>query len=95
MHTTKGQWIVQLMTEKDVLLRTQITTKTGKVEFPLLAPGKYALKLIYDENNNGVWDTGRYLQNRQPEKVIRYNGEIIIRANWETETTPIELKADH
>jgi len=82
------------MTEKDVLLREQKANTSGKVEFPLLAPGKYALKIIYDENNNGVWDTGRYLKNRQPEKVIRYTKELIIRANWDTETDPIELKAD-
>jgi len=94
IHTTKGQWLFQLMTEKDVLLREQKANTSGKVEFPLLAPGKYALKIIYDENNNGVWDTGRYLKNRQPEKVIRYTKELIIRANWDTETDPIELKAD-
>lgn len=94
IQTTKGQWIFQLMTEKDVLLREQTATKSGKIEFPLLAPGKYVLKIIYDENNNGVWDTGKYLKNRQPEKVIRYAKELIVRANWDTETDPIELKAD-
>jgi hypothetical protein len=93
IKTTKGQWLFQLMTEKDVLLREQAATKSGIITFSLLAPGKYALKMIYDENNNGVWDTGKYLQNRQPEKVIRFNGPITIRANWDQEEK-VELKAD-
>ena len=93
--TNKGQWLFQLMTEKDVLLRELSATKSGIVKFTFLAPGKYMLKMIYDENNNGIWDTGKYLQKRQPEKVVRYAGkEITIRANFDTETDPIELKAD-
>lgn len=93
IQTTKGQWLFQLMTEKDVLLREQTAAKSGKIIFSLLAPGKYMLKMIYDENNNGIWDTGKYLKNRQPEKVIRFNGLITIRANWDQEEK-IELKAD-
>ncbi|MBL7884368.1 MAG: hypothetical protein JNL69_09885, partial [Bacteroidia bacterium] len=46
---------------------------------------KYKLKIIVDENNNGKWDAGNYIQHQQPEKVI-YNSELInVRSNWDLE----------
>ena len=91
--TTKGQWIFQLMNEKDGILQEIITNKSDKVTFGLLAPGKYLVKIIYDENGNGVWDTGSYIKHRQPEKVVRFNKILEVRANWEDKEI-IELKPD-
>ncbi len=48
-----------------------------------LLPGQYQLRLILDENNNGRWDTGDYLNKQQPEKIIYYEGTIEVRANWD------------
>lgn len=70
--STSGQWIIQLMNDKDAVLRQIITNKSDKVKFELLPPGKYYIKGIYDANSNGVWDTGNYLKHVQPEKVIRF-----------------------
>jgi hypothetical protein len=70
--TTTGQWIIQLMNDKDAVMRQIIINKTDKVKFELLPPGKYNIKAIYDVNSNGVWDTGNYLKHRQPEKVVRF-----------------------
>jgi hypothetical protein len=85
--------IVQLMTEKDRVIRTDTTSRSGPVVFPWLEPGKYKLKVIFDKNGNGKWDTGRYLTGIQPEKVKFYQGEINIRANWDLEL-PWDLKSE-
>jgi hypothetical protein len=85
--------IVQLMTEKDRVIRTDTTSRSGPVVFPWLEPGKYKLKVIFDKNGNGKWDTGRYLAGIQPEKVKFYQGEINIRANWDLEL-PWDLKSE-
>lgn len=77
--------LLQLLSEKDNIIRIRQLNGSGVVEFPYLEPGKYKLKVIYDSNNNGKWDTGRYLQKLQPEKVQFYSGEINIRSNWELE----------
>ncbi len=77
--------VIQLMNENDEVLREQSLAISGKVVFGYLDPGKYKLKLIYDRNGNEKWDTGNYLKGIQPEKVQFYEGEIIIRANWELE----------
>ena len=53
--------------------------------FSYLLPGKFRLMLFVDGNKNGKWDTGRYLAAKQPEKVIRYDKDVSIRANWDLE----------
>lgn len=79
------QVIIQLMDEKEQIIRYQEHNQDGTVEFPFLEPGKYKLKVIFDRNLNGRWDTGRYLDKIQPEKVLYYSGEIEVRANWDLE----------
>jgi len=39
--------------------------------------------VIYDENKNKQWDTGNYLEKRQPEEVFHLATEIDVRANWD------------
>ena len=48
VKTTTGQWIIQLMNDKDALIREKIIKKSDKVTFDLLTPGKYLVKFIYD-----------------------------------------------
>ncbi len=83
---TSNQYIVQLLDEKGKLLNEYLIKGSKKIEMPYLLPGKYLLRLIEDENENGVWDTGNYWQKKQPEKVIYYPDPIELRANWEIET---------
>lgn len=51
--------------------------------FMRLIPGKYYARIIIDENNNGVWDTGDYYEKRQPEMVYYYNSFFDVKANWQ------------
>ena len=62
--------------------------------FTFLPPGKFRLMLFIDENKNGKWDAGRYLAGKQPEKVLRYDKEISIRANWDLEVIWKVIKQD-
>lgn len=78
-------YLVQLITETDAVLRQQKVKKSEKVSFEYLLPGKYKIRLIYDTNDNGTWDTGSYAANKQPEKVIYYPDLINTRANWDVE----------
>ena len=54
-----------------------------KYTFKLLNPKNYKARIILDDNNNGKWDTGSYLKNIQPERVIYFSDTIELRANWE------------
>lgn len=59
--------------------------KSNEFSVQNLAPGRYQLRFIVDENNNQQWDTGDYFKKLQPEKVIYYNEEITVRSNWDIE----------
>jgi len=43
------------------------------------------MRFIYDENGNGKWDTGTYLENKQPEKVVYFSGKFDVRSGWDLE----------
>jgi len=77
--------LVQLMNEKEVVLRSKLSTADGSLIFEYLTPAKYKIKFVYDTNQNNKWDTGKYLKRIQPEKILYYKGEINIRSNWDLE----------
>ncbi len=69
------------------------TTSDGQttILFEAVEPNKYLVRLIYDDNKNGEWDTGDYMKKLQPEEVIYFPDEanptkvkeLDVRANWE------------
>lgn len=81
--------ILQLADEKGETKREKIhQEEEGNVfRFSYVNPGKYHVRVIYDENNNGKWDTGNYLKNLQPEKVIYMSEPLDVRKNWEISQT--------
>jgi len=75
--------IVELIDQKNARIRSKYLTGFEEVEFPYLTPGDYRVRIIFDANQNGKWDTGSFLEKRQPERVLYYPGTIDMRANWE------------
>jgi hypothetical protein len=60
----------------------------------LFPPGDYELRILFDENQNGIWDPGVFfVQRRQPEKVITLKEPLKIRANWDNDQTIQNLQA--
>lgn len=50
----------------------------------LFTPGEYDLRILYDDNKNGVWDPGAFFENRhQPEKVLPISRKINVKAKWD------------
>ena len=79
--------IVQLVDESYRLVREARLETKGPVNFDYLLPAKYYLRIIEDDNNNGKWDSGNFLNKSQPEKVIYYPELIEVRANWSLNET--------
>jgi uncharacterized protein (DUF2141 family) len=77
--------IVELTDSKGVILATQYTDKNPTVEFLLLEPQKYSLRVTYDANSNKTRDTGDYLKGLQAEEVVHFPSEIDVRANWDVD----------
>ena len=84
---SSSQMIVQLTDEKEKVMRTQIGRANDPFFFEHLEPMNYKLRVIYDGNKNGVWDTGNYLKRIQPEVVSYFPELLAVRANWEFEET--------
>jgi len=78
-----GQLIIQLMNDKEVIIREITTDKPGTLSFEYLMPGVYKVKAIFDHNSNGKWDTGKYNEHSQPEKVDYFPIPLNIRGNWD------------
>ncbi|MCO6025623.1 Ig-like domain-containing protein [Prevotella cerevisiae] len=74
--------VVQLLDQSDKVIK-EIKTKNGTAEFYYINPGTYYMRMYVDRNNNGLWDTGDYDHDRQPEPVYYYPESIECRAKWD------------
>jgi len=81
--TKNTSFIVELLNEKEELIRLKKIDKPQIINFNLLSPGNYLVRVTLDENKNGIWDTGNFLNKQQPEIVKYFDTVIVIRANWE------------
>ena len=74
--------VVQLLNSSGSPVK-QVVSTTGQVEFLYVEPGTYFLRMFVDENDNGVWDTGDYDADQQPEPVYFRHEPIECKAKWD------------
>jgi hypothetical protein len=77
--------IVELTNAKGDPIASEYSESNTTVDFNLLQPALFTLRLIYDENENKVYDPGNYLEKRHAEEVIYFSKEVDVRANWDVE----------
>jgi hypothetical protein len=75
--------IIQLLSDKYELIDTRYLSKSKILNFSLLPPKSYKIRAIFDENNNGVWDTGNFLKRKLPEKIEYFSKELKLSSNWD------------
>jgi uncharacterized protein (DUF2141 family) len=86
LENVKKYPVIIELTDKDGKVKaTEYTENNNVVEFIALEPNKYTLRIIYDDNKNGFWDTGSFMEKRQTEEVIYFPKEIDVRSNWDVE----------
>ena len=76
---------MELLNESDEVIKRSTINKNTELAYAMYSIGKYKIRVIYDENNNGKWDTGSVKKRRQPEKIWNHPNEITLRANWDLE----------
>lgn len=79
--------VIQLLDPKEVVLREYNLKSDTTLTIDYLSPAKYMLKLYYDENANGKWDTGKFSERRQPERVFYFGETIETKSGWDMEYT--------
>jgi hypothetical protein len=76
--------VLLLIQDQKVKFSYPITQNVLRIA--LLPPGDYQLKLLSDVNQNGRWDTGKFMGKKlQPELVRNLNLNLNIRVNWDNE----------
>ena len=84
LSSKKISFIIELLDEKGLkIVRVKKINKPEQISFPLLLPGSYLIRVTLDENNNGIWDTGSFLNKRQPETIKFFDKTLKISANFE------------
>jgi uncharacterized protein (DUF2141 family) len=78
--------VLQIIERNEVINSYTITS--NQLVIKRYKPGSYELRILFDTNKNGIWDTGSFQVNkRQPEIVIEIPKPISVRNNWDNEIT--------
>lgn len=75
--------VLQFISNNEVVNSYSLTSATWSLK--LFNPGDYEIRILEDDNKNGVWDPGNYHLKLQPEKVFAIKQKINIRADWDNE----------
>jgi hypothetical protein len=77
--------VLQIVQNGEVKTSHAFTTKDYYVK--LYIPGEYDMRILYDENKNGIWDRGKFFgtTRKQPERVVPIARKLIVKANWDAE----------
>jgi len=63
-----------------------IPLKSLELVRKLYRAGSYDLRILYDTNENGIWDTGVFgTMKKQPETVQLISKPLVVRGNWDNE----------
>jgi hypothetical protein len=82
---SKSFWL-QLLSESNSVAYSQYS-KNQLIDFSILRPGKYQLRILVDENENGIWEGADFENGLAAENVILFDKTIEIRPLWEIRET--------
>lgn len=73
--------------KSDKIITQREAKESDTFVFDFVEPDTYRIKFIHDRNNNGKWDSGKYLEGIQPEHVEFLPKDLKVRANWDHDIT--------
>jgi len=80
-------YVVQVTNERKETISEYVIHRDTTLNFTNFRAGKYFLRVVYDNNGNGIWDTGRVSTRQLPEQIYNEPQELSIRANWDRKAT--------
>lgn len=80
--------VLQFVQNNEVVNSYPLTSEIWNA--PLFNPGEYEMRILYDDNKNGIWDIGNFAKKIQPEKVYSIPQKLAVRENFEKDVD-IEL----
>lgn len=91
LFNKKQNYSVQLLNDKNIVVRENYISlslagsNAKTIDFIDVLPGTYKVKIIYDDNDDKKWNTGNYLQKKQPEHILFHSKAIKVVSDWEVE----------
>ena len=82
---TSKSYLIQWLNERKEIIKQNSIKKNTVLNYIRYPTAKYFIRVIYDVNNNGEWDTGNLKEGRQPEKSWNFEKTIALRPNWDLE----------
>jgi len=84
---TSHNIIIELLNKENKLIDNKIlcTSSSSTLTFASIPPDTYVLKAIFDYNKNNMFDDGSFLKKIQPEPILIYDKDIIIKPGWDNE----------
>lgn len=80
---TAKTYVVELLNEAKKLIHTDIVKKNTKLTYRDYPTTKYRVRIVYDTNENGRWDSGNVKKQLYPENIILLPDVYTIRPNWD------------
>jgi Bacterial Ig-like domain len=72
--------------QNNLIVKTYVFGSSNIFFDKLFRPGDYELRILYDDNKNGVWDPGVFFgQHKQPELVQPIRQKLTVKSDWENE----------
>jgi uncharacterized protein (DUF2141 family) len=76
---------VLLFIRNDKIVVSYTIGKSLRYNNKLFDPGDYELRILYDTNQNGVWDPGDFYKHLEPEIVVPVRKKLTVRSDWDNE----------
>ena len=76
---------LKLSPDNDNIKYMQQIKTDSTVQFQHIVPSEYIVKIIHDRNENGQWDTGKYIEQAYPERTIKHPKKQVVKSKWNTE----------
>ena len=77
--------MIELLNAQKKVVHIDPLTKNSTITYRNYLVGKYYVRVVYDTNKNGKWDSGNIKRKEYPENIWLYTKEITIRSNWDAE----------
>ena len=79
--------VLQFVQVDKIVASEMLTTK--QFYRKLFKPGDYEVRVLFDNNRNGIWDSGNYKSKLQPEVVYVLKQAFTFKSNWDNEVDNI------
>ncbi|MBY0245445.1 MAG: hypothetical protein K2Q03_08345, partial [Sphingobacteriaceae bacterium] len=78
-----ANYVLDLLNAQKLVIRSFYFSKDTTITVANFEEGKYFIRVVYDKNKNGIWDSGNLKRGIQAEHIWYNPKESSIRGNWE------------